>query len=361
MQNNENKIDNKVNPLLKRESLIIISLIFGWYVSSSVSNNLNKQILNNFSFPMTLAIVQLFQISLYSFLFLWMRNQFAFIGFSDIMKKVLPLGLFNFASHAFTYMSLANVPVSFMHTIKATSPIFTVILSFLILDERYGSLVIVSLLPIIFGVSLCTFTEVNINQYGLIMAIVSTILFVLQNIYSKSLFRKYKFNPVVLSMYTALCAFLCNIPLWLLTDGQSVLDFIYNQENQPIYLDNTVIGDNVINLDSVVVEDPGPSLSFLLTLFLLNGFAHWAQYITAFNTLNRVTPVTYAVSNTLKRVFVIVTSILYFHNTITFMNAFGILISISGVYFYTRAKQYYNQLNQRTKNEIDITSNVNRV
>ena len=51
-----------------------------------------------------------------------------------------------------------------------------------------------------------------------------------------------------------------------------------------------------------------------------------------------VTTVTYSVANTLKRVFVIVSSILWFQNQITLPNGIGITLSLTGLYLYSRAK-----------------------
>ena len=77
----------------------------------------------------------------------------------------------------------------------------------------------VSLIPVIVGVTICTFTENDIQIWGVITAFISTLLFVLQNIYSKKLLRKHKFNPILLAMYSSLCAFVSNLPFWFFWDS----------------------------------------------------------------------------------------------------------------------------------------------
>jgi solute carrier family 35, member E1 len=57
----------------------------------------------------------------------------------------------------------------------------------------------------------------------------------------------------------------------------------------------------------------------------------------AFTILSVVSPVTYSVANTLKRVFVIVLSIIWFGNSVTFANGLGIVLALSGIYLYNRA------------------------
>ena len=49
-------------------------------------------------------------------------------------------------------------------------------------------------------------------------------------------------------------------------------------------------------------------------------------------------PVTHAVANTVKRVAVIVLSVLYFRNPLTFSGALGSAIAIVGVMLYSLAK-----------------------
>ena len=54
--------------------------------------------------------------------------------------------------------------------------------------------------------------------------------------------------------------------------------------------------------------------------------------------LNNVHPVTHAVANTIKRVAVIVISVLYFRNPLTLTGAVGSTIAIIGVLLYSLAK-----------------------
>ena len=54
--------------------------------------------------------------------------------------------------------------------------------------------------------------------------------------------------------------------------------------------------------------------------------------------LQRVEPVTHAVGNCVKRVVVIVSSIIFFQNPVSPINAAGTALALGGVFLYSKAK-----------------------
>ncbi|KAF5757825.1 putative sugar phosphate transporter domain-containing protein [Helianthus annuus] len=83
-------------------------------------------------------------------------------------------------------------------------------------------------------------------------------------------------------------------------------------------------------------------IKFVSDLFWIGMFYHLYNQI-ATNTLERVAPLTHAVGNVLKRVFVIGFSIVVFGNTISTQTGIGTAIAIAGVAIYSFIKARIEQ------------------
>lgn len=101
-----------------REVLTILILCILWYIVSSSNNVVGKMVLNDFPYPMTVTMVQLLSITLYSgpFFNMWGVRRFVDISWSYYFKLILPLALGKFMASIFTHVSIWKVPVSYAHT-----------------------------------------------------------------------------------------------------------------------------------------------------------------------------------------------------------------------------------------------------
>lgn len=170
------------------------------------------------------------------------------------------------------------------------------------------------------------------NFIGLIYALGSAILFVTQNIVSKTIFNessqaeadgvpigRRKPDKLNLLCYSSIMAFLLTSPVWLWSEGFSIAaDFFH---------------DGSIDLR----EKPGSyDHGRLAAEFIFNGTFHFGQSLVAFVLLGMVSPVTYSVASLIKRVVVIMFAIVWFGSPMTSIQGFGFALTFLGLYLYDR-------------------------
>ena len=330
-----------------------------WYGSSALTNTSSKSILNAFEKPATLTIVQFAFVSIFCFVLTWLARIFPSLKRSmpvlkhgirypswDIFRTTLPLAGFQIGGHLLSSTATTKIPVSLVHTIKGLSPLFTVFAYRIFLDIRYPTTTYLSLIPLTLGVMLACSGSHSFSGgqlMGILYALVATGIFVTQNIVSKKLFNEAsraeaegqgvqarKLDKLNLLCYSSGMAFLITGPIWLWTEGLDLLgDLLY---------------DGSLDLS----EGPG---SFdhgrLFIEFVFNGFFHFAQNMLAFVLLSRVSPVTYSVASLIKRVFVISVAIVWFRSPTTWVQAIGIGLTFTGLYFYDRTNQ--NKADRRAR------------
>lgn len=126
-------------------SISIIKLCFIillWYSISSVANIIGKRLLTIFPHPCTVTLVQLFHGWIYSIPLLRLIQipSPTYLHSTRIyyLTIIVPLAIGKLLSQLTSQISLKLVPVSYTHTIKALMPLFTVILSRIILHEKHS-------------------------------------------------------------------------------------------------------------------------------------------------------------------------------------------------------------------------------
>lgn len=239
----------------------------------------------------------------------------------NFIMTMLFVGLMRFATVVLGLVSLKNVAVSFAETVKSSAPIFTVIMSRMILGEYTGLLVNLSLIPVMGGLALCTATEISFNILGFSAALSTNIMDCLQNVFSKKLLSgdKYRFSAPELQFYTSAAAVVMLIPAWI------------------FFMDVPVIGRS------------GRSFRYsqdVVLLLLTDGALFHLQSVTAYALMGKISPVTFSVASTVKHALSIWLSIIVFGNKITSLSAVGTVLVTVGVLLYNKARQHQQKAMQ---------------
>ncbi|GAA5914692.1 hypothetical protein JCM8208_000414 [Rhodotorula glutinis] len=346
-----------------------------WYLSSAFSSNTGKSILTRFRYPVTLTFVQFAFVAGYCVVVLFVRERLggatghASGGLSRRRMSVSTMGgwgirkpsrhmfhgtfmmsLFQIAGHVFSSMAIARVPVSTVHTIKALSPLFTVLSYAALFGVRYSSATYVALLPLTVGVMLACSFDLRANAVGFLCALGSTFIFVAQNIFSKKLLPKEntgaisaeekagpsssssggggsgtgvagsaKLDKLNLLLYSSGMAFFLMIPIWLYSDASAL--FFAPAKAVPAH--------------AIADESPTRTLVFY---FFANGTVHFAQNLLAFSLLARTSPVTYSIASLVKRIAVICIAIVWSGQHVSLVQAVGMTSTFGGLWMYNRAK-----------------------
>lgn len=328
-----------------------------------MTNTSSKSILTVFDKPATLTIIQFAIVSSYCITLSWLASVFPSLKNAipalknpiryptrEVIMTTLPLAGFQIGGHLLSSTATSRIPVSLVHTIKGLSPLFTVLAYRFIYDIRYPMATYLSLIPLTLGVMLaCSGTKTWAGQLlGVIYALLATVIFVTQNIFSKRLFneasraeaeglgaKSRRLDKLNLLYYSSGLAFLITGPIWFWSEGIGILgDFLY---------------DGSVDLS----EGPNSFDHGRLALeFIFNGTFHFGQNILAFVLLSMVSPVTYSVASLIKRVFVIVIAIIWFRSPTTKIQAAGILLTFFGLYLYDRSNES-NKADRRARTMTD--------
>jgi solute carrier family 35 protein E1 len=212
--------------------------------------------------------------------------------------------------------------VSFAHVVKSAEPVLSVVLAQVILKETYPYYVWLSLLPIIAGCSLAAMKEVSFVWGGFNNAMLSNVGMVLRNIYSKKYLGEFK-NIDGTNMFALL----------------SIISLVYTVP-AAIYMEGFRGG--VYQWGTMVaaaIDSVGGAAPFFRLLAATGVFYHLYNQVSYMVLDQGISPVTFSVGNTMKRVAVVVSSVVFFKNPVSAMNWIGSMIALLGTGLYSAAKQ----------------------
>jgi len=304
-----NKEGSGPAPPASLKQLLKVGSLFLLFFSINVCFNItNKRLLNLWSVPWTLSTVQLGTGALYCSL-LWVLGLRKKPNVTPGLIKALMLpSLGHTIGHVGSCISFSYMAISFAHIVKSAEPAFGAVASALFLGEFFPFSVYASLIPIIGGVAMAAVSELTFQWPGFLLAMMANVGFAARNAFSKLTMGAYKDDPTLpaenLYGLISIISFLMELPFCLIADG----------------------------IPSLGVNPAVPGLFFASSM--LYHLYNEVSYLCLYN----VSPVTFSVGNTLKRVFIIVASIIAFKTKVLPMNALGMVIAIAGTALYSWTK-----------------------
>lgn len=315
------------------EAGILVRLKIGfyfalWYILNIVYNILNKKYLNQIPAPLTVGSFQFLVGSLYSILLWITRIRPAPVLTSKGKSEVNKVGFYHMMGQELSMMSLGAGPVSFTHIVKALEPFFSAVVSAVVFGKWMHPMVYTTLIPVVGGVAYACLKERSFSLLAFWTAMGSNLAFALRAVVSKSALDDKNgelgenLTSVNLFGIVTIFAFLQSIPLFLLGEGLSFIDL----------------------WKKALVKS---SSYELVKGLVVSGLFHYLNNEVMYLALSNVHPVTLAVGNTMKRVFIVVASVIVFQNPITVQAAIGSGVGIGGVLLYSLTKQHYEELEKK--------------
>ncbi|XP_031249884.1 phosphoenolpyruvate/phosphate translocator 2, chloroplastic isoform X2 [Pistacia vera] len=289
-----------------------------WYILNVYFNIFNKQLLKAYPYPTTITAFQ-FGCGTLMIILMWTFNLHAHPKLTrSQFAAIFPLAVAHTMGNLLTNISLGKVNVSFTHTIKAMEPFFTVLFASLFLGEKPSFWIVSSLLPIVVGVALASFTDASFNWTGFCSAMASNVTNQSRNVLSKKFMVRIEetLDNVNLFSVITILSFILLVPAAIFLEG---IKFT------PSYLQSAA--------------SQGLNIRELCLKSLLTGLCFHSYQQVSYMILQMVSPVTHSVGNCAKRVVVIVSSVIFFRIPVSPINTLGTALALAGVFLYSRVKR----------------------
>ncbi|CDR94449.1 triose phosphate/phosphate translocator, putative [Babesia bigemina] len=339
-----------------KDALKSISMLSLWYAGTVMYNIENKKALNMCPLPKSIAAMQML-IGIPYFLTRWLagikavpsisisndgvekvdpnqgvlqtiksrvKNALARVrntvqAYSSVLKQSAVFSML----HLLSVTALGAGAISFVHIVKASEPLFVSAISLLSGTGSMSPVTFLTLLPILGGVAMASVKDVNFNPVAFATSLASNVCASIRRIEAKKFFKQdlskigSNLDATNVSSLVTIISSLILAPLALLEAPQWASMY-----------------------KSVLYKFGSKGLLQLARHIALSGFFYTLYNEVSFVALSQLTPVSHAVANTLKRIFLIITSSILFKTKITNMGLYGSATAITGAMLYSLSKHY---------------------
>jgi len=292
-----------------------------WYAINVIYNDMNKTILKVLDLPWTMACLQLGLGLLYVGP-LWATGlKTAPRLNAGNLVSIAPIAIIHGLGQCVTVLSLGAGSLAFVNVVKSLEPFFNVIFGAIFMGDMLPWQVNACLLPVVAGVAIASAAELNFTWDCFAFAMGSNVAFSLRGVLTKKSSSTPKGENMdagnMFAIVTAI-SFLVVLPIALFLEGP-LLQAKWEQALQTkVYSETELLGR-----------------------ILASGLSFYLYNEVAMYTLDAVHPITHAVGNTIKRVILILFSVVRFGTPMTTQSVVGSSIAIAGVFAYSVAKTIF--------------------
>ncbi|GAM18360.1 hypothetical protein SAMD00019534_015350 [Acytostelium subglobosum LB1] len=293
---------------------IMMVIAFYFFISISLVF-LNKLLMKNLDFKYPLFITWYQQIVSFVMIFVMCKiapgvpalNFLPPFEFKyETAQRVMPLTAVLTMMIVFNNLCLEYVEVSFYQVARSLTICFSILLTYLILKSKTSYKASMACGIVFFGFILGSAGEINFSWYGIVFGLLSSFFVALYSIYVKRILPVCEGNEWKLSIYNTAISIVFILPLIFLGGEASTLlqeEVLYTGE---FWLVMTIAG----------------AMGYLIS-------------IAIFMQIKHTSPLTNAISGTVKACVQTILAVMIWGNEISFQNGFGIFLVISGSFYYS--------------------------
>ncbi|KAL7542297.1 hypothetical protein ACHAWF_007137 [Thalassiosira exigua] len=246
-------------------------------------------------------------------------------GFTmESARALLPTAILHLIAHVSACASFNLGSVSFMQVVKAAEPACAVLLLTIFFGKRYSALTWLTLIPIVGGVVASSSAEAGFSMASFLLAMTSNIASALRGGTSKDVQSRLGLKGVNLYAAIAIVSTVLLLPVSLAMEGQHLIPAL--KAAPALLKENGILLFGTWNV------------GFMAYLIIGSLFYHFYNQ-TSYVALADLTPLSHSIANTVKRVVIIVASLVVFRNPITTQGAVFAAVAIGGTLLYSLAQQ----------------------
>jgi drug/metabolite transporter (DMT)-like permease len=204
-------------------------------------------------------------------------------------------------------VKIVNLPLSQM--VRSTIPVFIMAASFVILRTRYSLHVMFAVIPIVSGVAMLAYGDIELSAASLVLLLIGNVLAALKVVVTNKYLVEDKLHPIVM--------------LEKLSPLSTLVMFSF-----------AVINGEVSKFQNVWTDIDITTYMWVVISGIISFGLNWSNFMAN----KKTSPLTMSVLGNLKQVVLVFISMSLFNTQITLLSGYGILTATIGMLLYSHHK-----------------------